>query len=125
MSCWVSCFFFFSSRRRHTRWPRDWSSDVCSSDLDPTSVLKFFALTDDLLGSPDILVNNAGVGIFRSVAEMTPDEWHRVIDTNLTGVFHCCHAALERFRRTGKGFIVNISSLAGKNANKALAGPPK
>src|SRR5215510_16612822 len=27
------CFFFFSSRRRHTRWPRDWSSDVCSSDL--------------------------------------------------------------------------------------------
>src|SRR5439155_9195880 len=27
-------FFFFSSRRRHTRWPRDWSSDVCSSDLD-------------------------------------------------------------------------------------------
>src|SRR5690625_7047173 len=30
---WTSCFFF-SSRRRHTRWPRDWSSDVCSSDLD-------------------------------------------------------------------------------------------
>src|SRR5690625_6598888 len=30
----ASCFFFFSSRRRHTRWPRDWSSDVCSSDLD-------------------------------------------------------------------------------------------
>src|SRR5690625_731321 len=31
--CYVSFFFFFSSRRRHTRWPRDWSSDVCSSDL--------------------------------------------------------------------------------------------
>src|SRR5439155_6784397 len=30
---YVFCFFFFSSRRRHTRWPRDWSSDVCSSDL--------------------------------------------------------------------------------------------
>src|SRR5215208_7757881 len=29
----AECFFFFSSRRRHTRWPRDWSSDVCSSDL--------------------------------------------------------------------------------------------
>src|SRR5690625_6984982 len=29
----MCCFFFFSSRRRHTRWPRDWSSDVCSSDL--------------------------------------------------------------------------------------------
>src|SRR5690625_6380333 len=32
-----SCFFFFSSRRRHTRWPRDWSSDVCSSDLEISS----------------------------------------------------------------------------------------
>src|SRR5439155_8860671 len=31
-------FFFFSSRRRHTRWPRDWSSDVCSSDLDSADV---------------------------------------------------------------------------------------
>src|SRR5690625_6546649 len=30
----MKCIFFFSSRRRHTRWPRDWSSDVCSSDLD-------------------------------------------------------------------------------------------
>src|SRR5215510_6114127 len=40
------CFFFFSSRRRHTRWPRDWSSDVCSSDL--------LSLTDiaDPLGAP-------------------------------------------------------------------------
>src|SRR5690625_5658183 len=30
----IGCYFFFSSRRRHTRWPRDWSSDVCSSDLE-------------------------------------------------------------------------------------------
>src|SRR5690625_934541 len=35
--CWSSFAFFFSSRRRHTRWPRDWSSDVCSSDLDDDS----------------------------------------------------------------------------------------
>src|SRR5690606_39952105 len=34
---WVVCFFFFSSRRRHTRFSRDWSSDVCSSDLGPTA----------------------------------------------------------------------------------------
>src|SRR5439155_17679590 len=33
------CFFFFSSRRRHTRWPRDWSSDVCSSDLERHTIL--------------------------------------------------------------------------------------
>src|SRR5439155_15238627 len=35
----TSLFFFFSSRRRHTRWPRDWSSDVCSSDLSPKNPL--------------------------------------------------------------------------------------
>src|SRR5207253_6394962 len=33
---WLRSCFFFSSRRRHTRWPRDWSSDVCSSDLNAT-----------------------------------------------------------------------------------------
>src|SRR5207253_7654261 len=35
--------FFFSSRRRHTRWPRDWSSDVCSSDLEPEGRLELWA----------------------------------------------------------------------------------
>ncbi|MBI4905859.1 MAG: SDR family oxidoreductase [Acidobacteria bacterium] len=83
---------------------------------DAASVLKFFALTDDLLGSLDVLVNNAGIGLFRPVAEMTEVDWQRVVDTNLTGVFRCCHAAMQRFRANGKGFIVNISSLAGKNA---------
>ena len=66
-------------------------------------------------GGLDILVNNAGVGIFKDVASMTPEEWSEVIDTNLTGVFHACHAALPHLRRRGGGFIVNISSLAGKN----------
>src|SRR5690606_40039890 len=37
-TCSIDCFFFFSSRRRHTRFSRDWSSDVCSSDLDPLRV---------------------------------------------------------------------------------------
>src|SRR5690625_7761547 len=38
---YLSLLFFFSSRRRHTRWPRDWSSDVCSSDLDMLIALIF------------------------------------------------------------------------------------
>src|SRR5207253_4363847 len=57
-SCRGMVFFFFSSRRRHTRWPRDWSSDVCSSDLgfrfrdqqawiDAAGVAAATALTDD------------------------------------------------------------------------------
>jgi 3-oxoacyl-[acyl-carrier protein] reductase len=67
-------------------------------------------------GGLDILVNNAGVGLFRSVADMSVDEWHAVIDTNLTGVFYCCHAAIPHLRARGGGWIINISSLAGKNA---------
>jgi len=67
-------------------------------------------------GGLDILVNNAGVGRFVEVADMTPDDWHAVIDTNLTGVFYCCREALPHLRRRGGGWIVNLSSLAGRNA---------
>jgi len=74
-----------------------------------------FATVASTLGGIDILINNAGVGVFTPVAETTVDDWHRVIDTNLTGVFHCCHAALPRLKARGGGWIVNISSLASKN----------
>jgi 3-oxoacyl-[acyl-carrier protein] reductase len=66
-------------------------------------------------GGLDILINNAGVGVFTDIASMTPDQWADVIDTNLTGVYNMCHAALPHLRRRGGGFIINISSLAGKN----------
>jgi NAD(P)-dependent dehydrogenase (short-subunit alcohol dehydrogenase family) len=67
-------------------------------------------------GSLGIVVNNAGVGIFADVADMTLAQWSEVIDTNLTGVFHVCHAAVPHMRRGGRGFIINISSLAGTSA---------
>jgi NAD(P)-dependent dehydrogenase (short-subunit alcohol dehydrogenase family) len=67
-------------------------------------------------GGIDIVVNNAGVGIFRAVADMAVDEWRDIIDTNLSGVFHGCHAALSHLRTRGGGWIINISSLASKNA---------
>jgi len=67
-------------------------------------------------GGIDVLVNNAGVGVFSKVADMSVEQWHDVIDTNLTGVFYCCHAALPHLRTRGGGWIINISSLAGKNA---------
>jgi len=67
-------------------------------------------------GGIDVLVNNAGVGVFAPVSEMSVQQWHDVIETNLTGVFYCCHAALPHLRARGGGWIINISSLAGKNA---------
>jgi NAD(P)-dependent dehydrogenase (short-subunit alcohol dehydrogenase family) len=66
-------------------------------------------------GGLDILINNAGVGIFAGVSAMTAAQWTEVIETNLTGVFFACHAALPHLQRRGGGFIINISSLAGKN----------
>lgn len=67
-------------------------------------------------GGLDILVNNAGVGVFRTVADMSIDEWHQIIDTNLSGVFYCTRAALPHLRARGGGWVINISSLAGKNS---------
>ena len=67
-------------------------------------------------GGLDILVNNAGIGAFVNVADMSIEQWQQVIDTNLSGVFYFCHAAIPELRKRGGGWIINISSLAGKNA---------
>ena len=66
-------------------------------------------------GRIDALVNNAGVGVGAPVADLTHDEWNRIIGTNLTGIFNCCKAAIPHLRQGGGGWIVNVSSLASKN----------
>ena len=88
------------------------SADVAND----REVAALFAHADQYLGGLDILVNNAGVGIFRTVGDLTLDEWKTLIATNLSGTFYCSHSAIERFRKRGSGFILNISSLAGRNA---------
>jgi 3-oxoacyl-[acyl-carrier protein] reductase len=87
-------------------------SDVRSYD-EISGMLATVAAT---FGGVDILVNNAGVGLFKPVADTTLEEWHRVIDTNVSGVFNGCHAVLPLMRARGGGWIINISSLASKNA---------
>ena len=82
---------------------------------DYADVERMFNAAVSRFGGVDILINNAGVGVFTPVADMSVQQWHDVIDTNLTGVFYCCHAALPHLRKRG-GWIINISSLAGKNA---------
>lgn len=67
-------------------------------------------------GGIDILVNNAGVGHFATVEEMSIEDWQRVLETNLSGVFYCSHYAIPHLKRRGSGWIINIGSLAGKNA---------
>jgi 3-oxoacyl-[acyl-carrier protein] reductase len=67
------------------------------------------------LGGLDTLINNAGVGAFAPVEDMNDDDWHRVIETNLTGVFYASRAAIPHLKRAGGGWIINIASLAGRN----------
>jgi len=88
----------------------------CAADVSKaTDVAALFAFVDRELGGLDILINNAGLGIFKPAAELTIEEWDTMLGTNLSGAFYCSHAALARFRQAGGGFIINISSLAGKN----------
>lgn len=68
------------------------------------------------LGGLDILINNAGVGAFQNVEEMSVETWRRIIATNLDGVFYACRHAIPEMKKRGGGFIINIGSLAGKNA---------
>jgi NAD(P)-dependent dehydrogenase (short-subunit alcohol dehydrogenase family) len=83
---------------------------------DASQVASLVESTVERFGGLDILVNNAGVGHFVEVARMTSAQWQEVIDTNLSGVFHACHAALPHLGRRGGGWIINISSLAARNA---------
>ena len=66
----------------------------------------------------DVLVNNAGVaGRAAPVWEQGDEDWQRVLDVNLTGVFFCCRAVLPHMIRRDYGRVVNIASLAGKEGN--------
>lgn len=65
-------------------------------------------------GSLDYVIANAGLGIFKSVDELSSDEWNQMIDTNLTGVFHTLKASLEELKKS-EGYYITIASLAGAN----------
>jgi 3-oxoacyl-[acyl-carrier protein] reductase len=81
-----------------------------------TDVAALFEWVEREAGGPDILVNNAGLGIMRSTAELTVNDWQQTIETNLSGAFYCSREALARMKNRGSGYIINIGSLAGKNA---------
>lgn len=82
----------------------------------PAEVAALFAAVHKDLGGVDVLVNNAGVGAFGAIAEMSLDDWHAVIETNVNGVFYCTREAIPQMKARGAGYVFNVSSLAGRNA---------
>ena len=85
---------------------------------DLVSVTQAFTEAAEAAGRIDILVNNAGInGPIAPTWEYPVDQWQRVLDIDLTGVFHCCRAVIPHMRAKGYGRIVNIASIAGKEGN--------
>jgi 3-oxoacyl-[acyl-carrier protein] reductase len=75
------------------------------------------ARVDSTFGRVDILVNNAGVGGFTDLLhELAPEEWDRILNTNLRSVYYTIRAFAPMMIRAFSGHIINISSLSGKNA---------
>ena len=64
-------------------------------------------------GSIDVLVNNAGISHIGLLQDMTPEQWNRLLQTNLTSIYNCCSLLLPSMIRAQKGSIVNVSSVWG------------
>jgi NAD(P)-dependent dehydrogenase (short-subunit alcohol dehydrogenase family) len=79
-------------------------------------VREMFTKLEKEMGGVDLLINNAGIGLFKPAAETLAEEWDATISTNLSGVFYCSREAIPQMRRRGGGYIINIGSLAGKQA---------
>lgn len=71
----------------------------------------------DEFGGIDVLVNNAGITRDVKFEHMTPEEWNRVITTNLTGIFNCTKVFFEDIKQASDGRVINISSVVGRNGN--------
>jgi len=86
------------------------AADVRDFDSQKNAVAK----TLEAFGRLDVLIANAGVGHFASITDLTPEQWHETIDTNLTGVFYSLKASVDALT-AAKGYFISIASLAGTN----------
>lgn len=89
-------------------------AEWCRCDVaDPEDIRRMAAAALEAFPAVDILVNNAGWAVFRPFLELTPEEWQRMLDVNLTSVFTAIQAFLPHMRARRAGRIINISSVTG------------
>ncbi len=100
---------------------RDGGTAVLELDLDVTdeqACRDAVRRTREELGGLDVLINNAGVMLLGTIVGADPEDWRRMIQTNVMGVLYMTHAAIDGMVEQGSGDIVNMSSVAGRTARK-------
>ena len=86
---------------------------VAADVSNPNSVAEAFAGLDGAMGGLDVLINNAGISIRHRFIDITPEEWRKVIDINLNGVFYVAQQAAKRMLADSGGVIINMGSTNG------------
>ncbi|MGF3055547.1 SDR family NAD(P)-dependent oxidoreductase [Microbacterium sp. YY-01] len=95
-------------------------SDVEFMRVDVTDAAAVASVTSDIVtrwGAPDVVLNAAGIVRSASAEEMTPDDWQRVVDIDLSGTFYVCQAFGRYMLEAGRGSIINIASMSGSVSN--------
>ncbi len=89
---------------------RTGATAICCDVADENAVTAAFSQ----IGGVDILVNNAGICYYGLMSQMTGQQWSRIFDVNVKGIFHCVNAAMPSFLEKHRGCVINVSSMWGR-----------